>query len=459
MEKRVCVIGGGISGLSTAVRLSDLGYEVTVLEKGRASGGNVRSERREGFLLEKGPNSMLITPQLYELIERLGLSEEIASARPAAKKRYIVKNGILTALPSGVWSLLSTRAISARAKLRLLAEPFIRSRSADNETISAFFERRLGREIVDHAVDPFVSGVYAGNPEKLAVKEAFPTIHRLEKDHGSLFLGVLFSKKQKGSNVPKGLSRSISFMGGMQTLTDRLADVLGDSLRTEAEAKGIAIEHGGRYVVTVKGSTDDRIRCDAVVISSPSLPAADLLEGIDSRIASKLRNIRYPPIAVVHTAFQKEDVEFDPDGFGFLVPSNEERRILGSLWTSEIFEGRAPEGYHLMTTFVGGARNPELAGESDETLVRIVLEELDSVVGLAGSPVLVSVKKWERSIPQYDVGYGSVVDEIARFSATNKGIFFCSNFLSGISVGDCVKNSGITAEKIAEYLAPEGGSS
>jgi oxygen-dependent protoporphyrinogen oxidase len=191
---------------------------------------------------------------------------------------------------------------------------------------------------------------------------------------------------------------------------------------------------------------------DSVVVCTPAYIAAELLEPMDPAFSDRLASVEYPPISVVYTGFKKSDVRFDPDGFGFLVPGLEKRKILGSLWTSSVFAGRVPEGHHLMTTFIGGARNPELAKRSEDELIEIAVGEIDEVLGLQGEPVFTRVKKWERAIPQYNIGYENVVSAIDNFQQQNPGLFLCSNFYGGISVGDCVKNSLNTTRAVLEFL-------
>ncbi|MEO7658361.1 MAG: protoporphyrinogen oxidase, partial [Pyrinomonadaceae bacterium] len=231
MKKRVCVIGGGISGLCVAYGLKRAGVDVVLFEKGAFVGGNIQTEVTDGFLIERGPNSTLASRELLDLIESLDIRDQIAVPKPNASKRYILRDGNLIALPSKIIGLIQNKAFSAKAKLRLLKEPFIRTRSPDNESVAAFFERRLGKEIVDYAVDPFISGIYAGDPDKLAIRHAFPRIYELEKRYGSLLKGAIFSRRKGLSKLPKGTPRSITFKQGMQVLTDALSAELGGSIR------------------------------------------------------------------------------------------------------------------------------------------------------------------------------------------------------------------------------------
>jgi oxygen-dependent protoporphyrinogen oxidase len=452
MSKRVCIIGGGISGLCTAYRLKKRGVEVVLLEKNPTVGGNIKTEITDGFLIEHGPNSTLVSEHLFELISELNLTSEIAYGNRSAKKRYILKDSELQALPMKIAGLIGNKSFSAKAKLRLLKEPFIKSKAADDESISDFFARRLGREIVDYAVDPFISGIFAGNPDNLSVKSAFPKLFELEKNYGSLLKGAIFSPKEKKSKLAKNASRTISFKSGMQTLTDTLFDNLGESVRLNVEVFEIKKAANGKYNLQTSDENINAESFDAVVISTPSFVAARLIKNFDVELSEQFAGIYHPPVAVVFTAFKKENIKFDLDGFGFLIPKLERRKILGSLWNSVIFENRAPEDFHLLTTFIGGARNAELVDNSEDILLKIALEELNSILHLSGAPVFAKAKKWEKAIPQYNIGYEKIVDSIENFKRRNAGIFFCSNFYRGISVSDCIKNASQTAAEIKDFL-------
>ncbi len=449
MNKCVAVIGGGISGLCVAYGLQKVGLDPILFESGSAVGGNIKTEIRDGFLIEHGPNSTLASCELLDLIGELGLTDEIAHPNPNSKKRFIVRDGKLIALPSGVVSFIGTEAFSLQSKLRLLKEPFVGIKAVADESVAAFFTRRFGREIVDYAVDPFISGIYAGDPERLSIRHAFPRLYELEKDYGSIIKGALFAPKNKAAKLPKGMAKSLTFKNGMQTLTDALAKELGGCIRLKTSVQEIQRTDSGQF--KIKTSADDEI-FDSVVICTPSHAAGRLIESLDAGTAAELANIHYPPVAVVITGFKQKDVRTDPAGFGFLVPGAERRQILGSLWTSSVFENRAPAGYHLFTTFIGGSRNSELCNESEDRLLQVALAELDSILRISGEPVFTFVKKWEKAIPQYNIGYDSVINALDDFRKKHPQIFFCSNFHKGIAVGDCVKNALSMAAEIAAFL-------
>ena len=464
--KKIGIIGGGISGLTAAFLLKNKGFEATLFEKSGRVGGNIQTVEVDGFKIEYAPNSLLKSPRLVDLIKTLDLEEEVLAANAVNKKRYVLQNGALKSLPMSVAKMATDDYFSLKARLRLLKEPFVRTKSPENESVAEFFERRLGREIVEKAADPFIAGIYAGNPENLSVKAAFPRLYELERDYGSLLIGSLRSKAEK---VDKDFPRTFSFRNGVQTLTKKLATSLGESLRTNTEVINIERLADGKWrvhwerrhpaCVEQKSSSafsDEAGRMpalptvfDALIIAAPAESAAKLIKNLDANLSEQLANIYYPPVAMVFFGVKKESLAQNLDGFGFLVPSSERRKILGTIWNSAVFENRAPDGYHLLTTFVGGARNAELFEKSDDELIEIVFEELKSILGLREKPAFMHIKRWRKAIPQYLLGYEKVENGIEQFERNNKGIHFCSNFHKGISVGDCVKNAYALAEEIS----------
>lgn len=446
---KVAVIGGGISGLATAYHLKKDGLDVTLFESRDHVGGNIRTEWLEGFLLEHGPNSLLASTEILDLIDELGIANKIAYPSPLAKKRFIVRNGRMIALPSGAASLLSTKAFSISGKLRILKEPFIRSRSSEGETVADFFSRRFGQELTDYAVDPFISGIYAGDPNRLGIRNAFPRIFEFEARFGSVIRGAILSRKDKSAKLPKGFPRSFTFTEGMSSLIDALCERLGKSIIHVSPASEILVEGNSKYRVCTQQGEEV---VDSVIISTPAHAAERLIENLDAQLAVELSNIYYPPISVVFAGFRREQVKTIPAGFGVLVPSAERRNILGCLFTSSVFENRAPSGYHLFTIFVGGSRNAELCDKTENEIVHIALDEMRKILSIEGEPVFSSIKKWDKAIPQYNAGYESVLLAIDQFRGKYPGIFFCSNFYKGISVGDCVKNSFAIVREVNELL-------
>ncbi len=448
--KKICIIGSGISGLTAAFLLKNKGYDVTLFEKSGRVGGNIQTVEVDGFKIEYAPNSLLKSPRLVDLIKALNLESEVTAANAANKKRYVLQNGKLKSLPMTIAKMATDDYFSLRARLRLLKEPFVRTKSPENESVAEFFERRFGREIVEKAADPFIAGIYAGNPENLSVKAAFPRLYELERDYGSLLIGSLRSNAEK---MDKDFPRTFSFRNGVQTLTDKLAESLGESLRMNTEVINIEKLLDGKWRVQTDSGEDI---FDALIISTPAESAAKLIENLDANLSEQLRQIYYPPIAMVFFGVKKDSLAQNLDGLGFLVPSSERRKILGTIWNSAVFENRAPDGYHLLTNFVGGARNAELFEKSDSELFEMVFEELREILGLREKPDFTHIKRWRKAIPQYLLGYEKVENSIEEFEREYKGTHFCSNFYKGISVGDCVKNAYKTAEEISHEQTRKG---
>jgi oxygen-dependent protoporphyrinogen oxidase len=456
----VVVIGGGISGLSTAWWLQRAGVDVIVLEKEKDVGGTMKTLRQDGWLVELGPNSTLeTTPLIGQILRETGIEGERRYADASGNKRYILRNGTLHALPMSPAAFFGSRLWTLPGKLRLLKEPFV-GRAIVEESVADFVERRLGREFLDYAINPFVSGVYAGRPEKLSVRYAFPKLYALEERYGGLIRGMIGGRRErkKRAETAKDRARMFSFAGGMHTFPLGIAAKLGERVRTEVAVTGV--EHGagtsgsGRFRVsfTSRGIAD-AFHASAVVLSTPSSGAAELLGRIAPDCALRVKQIYYPPVAEIFFGFRAEQVGCPLDGFGFLVPEREKRKILGTIWSSSLFEGRAPGGNVALTTFAGGARQPEVAALDDNELGETVLRELRDIMGIMGSPVFSRIIRWPRAIPQYEVGYGTVLSAIDETEQRVPGLFLCSNYRGGIAVGDCIMSGERTATRVQEFLS------
>ncbi|HWN43318.1 MAG TPA: protoporphyrinogen oxidase, partial [Thermoanaerobaculia bacterium] len=387
------VVGAGISGLTTAFHLTRGGQRVAVLEASPRVGGSLETRTDGPWRFELGPNTVLESHEsVTRLIREAGLDGEKVTASPTAKRRYLWKGGQLHPLPSGPLGFIRTPLFPASAKLRLLREPWISKGDAE-ESIAAFVRRRLGQAFLDYAVGPFVSGVYAGDPERLSVRHAVPKIADLEREHGSLIRGAL-AKRDAG---PRGAM--ISFREGLEQLPRELARQIGD-VRTGVACRRIVRSGEGFRAETDSGPVEAR----RVVLSVPADVAARLLarEG--------LAEIPYAPVSLVSTGWRREDVAHPLDGFGFLAPRKEGLRVLGVLFPSEIFPGRAPASHVVLTAFAGGRTDPEVATWDDDRLMSEVLGELRRTLGVRGEPVISTVRRWPRAIPQYELGHGRFLD-------------------------------------------------
>jgi oxygen-dependent protoporphyrinogen oxidase len=454
----VVVIGGGISGLTVAFRLQQQGLAVEVLEAAARAGGVIGTRRRDGFLFETGPNSTLdTTPLINALLADLGIAAERRDASAVAGTRFIVRGGKLVALPTSPPAFFTTRAFSGRAKLRLLREPFIApTPTGVEESIAAFVRRRLGHEFLDYAIDPFVAGIYAGDPERISVPAAFPRLLALEQKYGSLIRGQIAGARERKRNVEtaKNAAASFSFANGMQTFTDALTGRV-PRINCSAQARSLARNGDGTFTVAgdASGGTFTR-RTRAVVLAVGASAASALVRPLAPTAADALAAIDYAAIAVAASAYRRVDIAHDLAGFGFLVPKKERRSMLGTLFSSSMFAGRAPEGAVLLTSFLGGRRNPELPAMPDAALADMVHKELAALVGAAGAPLWTEITRWPQAIPQYDLGHLGRLAHVEAAEAALPGLRFCASYRGGVSVGDCIKSAHATVDAVASFLAP-----
>jgi oxygen-dependent protoporphyrinogen oxidase len=465
--KRVVVVGGGISGLATAYRIVEgakalgLPLTLTVLEGEPRVGGKIVTERREGFTVEGGPNGFLDgKPETLRLARDVGLGDALLPSSDAARRRFVFRHGALHALPESPPAFFRSRLMSVPGRLRIIAEPFIRPAPPElDESLAEFGTRRLGAEAVDALLDPMVSGVYAGDPQRLSVWACFPRIKELERDHGSLIRALFAVQRQhrkalaSGRQVaaaggPGGPSGKLtSFKEGTQLLVDRLHDKLGASVRVGTPARSITGAAGGGYQVRLDGG--GALDADAVVLACPAYSAAELLETMAPESARAAREIPYAPAVVVALGFERAAVANPLDGFGFLIPKSERRRILGSLWTSSIYPGhRAPDGRILLRTIVGGARNPELTGLPEDELVALVRAELESILGIDATPVFREVFRWPVAIPQYNVGHRERVRRIDEGLLPHPRLVLTGNAYRGVGINDCTREAELAASKV-----------
>ncbi len=456
MNKNIVIIGAGISGLATAFWLARDNSNVTVLESSKEPGGTMKTVRKDGFLFEQGPNSGLeTTPAIRELAEGAGIGDEMVYASTEAKIRYIMRDSKLHPLPMNPPSLIKSKLFSTKAKLRLLLEPFI-GRSTDGyyQSIAEFVSRRLGQEFLDYAINPFVSGVFAGDPDKLSVASAFPKLYRLEELYGGIFKGVIKGarERKRSAETSKQSAKMFSFKNGIQSLPAAVADKLSESIIYNAEFTGIEKSGSGWKVkYSVHGETKT-IDADAVITTLPAFKLKGAFSTIDQEIDTHLSDIYYPPVMVLYAGYNKSDIGRNLDGFGFLIPSKENRPYLGAIWNSVLFENRAPEDKASFSIFIGGAGNASAFNTPHQELIETALNSFAETMNITGDPVFIEHRLWEKAIPQYNLGYIEHTRFFEGFEKRNKGLFISGNFVGGISVGDCIKNSKESYEKIRNYL-------
>jgi protoporphyrinogen/coproporphyrinogen III oxidase len=470
-HRAVVVIGAGISGLVCAYRLKMLGVDVALIEKSDRVGGVIQSERIDGYLIERGPNSSQGTDELVALVDELGITDELVEGDPKAPA-YVYFGGRLHAVPSGPGAFLRSKLLSLPGKLRIFKEPLVPVRRADSEeSVASFARRRIGREAAERMVAPFVSGIYAGDAEQLSVQAAFPRLATLETGYGGLFRGM-FAKAREARRAKKAASagldkvaptrrRLCSFRDGMAVLPRTLSSKLGEDLLTGCEELRIASRgsrseaqpQSSRFTVEFERAGDQhQLACEQIVIAAPATAAAKLVRGISDRLSGLLEEITYPPLAILSLAYDVSVIATRLNGFGFLVPPGERMNILGCVWNSSLFEGRAPEGKSLITVFMGGARNPDIVRLADGELVSTAHIELQRVLGISGEPAVVAITRYERSIPQYNLGHFARVQEIESLLGGLPGLRLIGNYLHGVSTGDCIKEADRVATEVGQSV-------
>ena len=456
-KQKITILGAGISGLATAHWLEKEGFDVTVLESSFEPGGAMMTKFVNEFLVDFGPNSGLeTTPKIKELVDDIGLTDEMIYANKEGNIRYILKNNELVPLPTSPIKFIKSKLFSTKAKLRLMKEPFVgKSDDGYYQSIAEFVERRLGKEFLDNAIDPFVSGVFAGDPSKLSVKSAFPKLYRLEELYGGLIKGVIKGARERKQRKEdsKQNAKMFSFKNGMQSFPKAIATKLKGNVFYECEIKNI-VQKDSKVIVSIeKNGQKGEIVSDVLLSTLPAYVISKLTDSIDTELTTHLNDIIYPPVLVLYLGYDKKVIKQNLDGFGFLIPSSEKKKFLGAIWSSTIFVNRAKDNKAAFTIFVGGARNLDFSRDQVNDRVSEVLQEFHSIMGITEQPILIEKKFWHKAIPQYNLGHIEHDNYFDKFEKENPGIFLSGNYRGGISVGDCIKSSYTNFEKIKKYLS------
>lgn len=450
----VAIIGAGITGLTTAFYLKRQGIPVVVYEAGDRAGGVIQSVRRDGFLAEYGPNTLLETsPKIGQLIRDAGLASRRLDTDPKAEARYVVRGRRPVAMPSSQLGIFASGLLSARAKFALVREPFVPARrDGVEESIAEFVTRRLSREFLDRMVDALVAGIYAGDPAKLSLEHAFPRLKALEDKHGSLIRGQIAGarERKKTGEIARDRAPKLSFDEGLEVLPATLAAHLGDSLRLNSSVTRLARRGDDWQVATPAGENKHRL----VIYCGSAYRLRDLkIEAAGPVDTAAFGEIHYPPVASVVLGFRREDVSHPCEGFGMLIPRVEGFNILGTIFSSSLFPNRAPAGYCLLTSYAGGERAPELASLPTGKLVQMVLTDLCELLGVRGNPVFQNVTLYPRAIPQYNVGYGKFKALLDEIETKAPGLLFAGHFRDGVSLGDSIVSGVNMAGRAGKLLA------
>jgi protoporphyrinogen/coproporphyrinogen III oxidase len=453
----VAIIGGGLTGLTAAYCLKQRGSRVVIYEAGDRLGGVVRSERQGGYLAELGPSSMSPPSEaVAAILSELGLDSSRITASPAAQHRYIVRRGRLVRLPLTPSELLTSRLLSNAAKLAIFGEPLTEAGDSPvDESVAAFVRRRFNQEVVDYIANPFVAGMFAGDPEQLSVRHALPQLHALERAHGSVMKAYMRLTKagRAAGQAAAGPATVISFRNGLQEIPDALGRELASEVRLKATVTQL---RSGPKGWTVGAAFQTPELYDGVIYAAPahSLDEIDLDIPGGERL-STLSSIVHPPVAVLALGFRREQISHPLDGFGFLTPEVERRRVLGVIFSSTLFPERAPEGHVLLTAFVGGTRDPDFVQLDAHTLAARVLDDLRSLLGTRGEPSFRAMHVWPKAIPQYVLGYGRFKDIAEQMERTNPGLALAGTYRDGVSLGDAIRSGERAASRVAALLGIE----
>ena len=437
----IAVVGGGIAGLTIAHHLR-AEHDVVLFEHEGTPGGKIRSRPIDGFLFELGPSGFLSNAdELRDLVREVGLDDALIEAGPAAKNRFIYWNGRLHKLPSKPPEIFGMSLLSPRGKLRALGELLVPRRAPGHgdgdESVYAFMERRFGREVAERIATPALLGISGGNAANTSLAAVFPRLPVMEREHGSVLRGMA-----RGGRKP---ARMCSFSGGgMQRLTDRLGERLGNGLRLGTTVSRIE-RHGARWRVV---HDDGDHLADAVVVATPADIAAELVAGFDSSLAAQLREISYAPMRAIGVAFRAEDVPVRLDGFGFLAARGSGVRILGATYTSTIVPEQAPAGTAYLRIFMGGATDPEAGALAAERVRAIVLADVATVLGITADPIAYHEVVWRQAIPQYTLRHRATVTAIEEMSLAHAGFALAGNAYRGLGVGDTVRDARAVAARL-----------
>ncbi len=449
----IAIVGAGISGLALAVELSRRGRPVQLFEAQPRAGGTIRSTLQSGFLTEAGPNGFLDRePATAALVEELGLQGALKKAGPSVKRRFVFSRGALRELPANPPALLGSDLVPFGTKVRMLCELFSgRGKDGEDESLAAFARRHVGARATAVLVDAMQSGIFAGDPEHLSLRAAFPRLAQLEREHRSLLLGMMRErKKAQGAPEVAGPAGTLcTFEGGLETLVSACAKRLGPALRLSATLTALVPAADGWRLQIEEGKKLREERAQTLVLATPAHASAELLRPLAPALALELAAIPYAKIAAVHVGYGPGALTNAPDGFGFLVPHGEGRRLLGTLYISSIFPWRAPRHHLLLTCMVGGARNPERVELDDEALLTLVKEELHRTLRLSARPLFHAIDRWQRGIPQYNIGHLERVERVRAMAAQLPGLHLTGNAFDGVGLNDCIRASAQLAERLA----------
>ncbi len=453
------VIGAGVSGLTTAFALQKAGISTLIVDSASRPGGVIQSVKRDGYLLECGPQSFSGNSHITSLCTDLGLLSDRVLADPKAP-RYVLIEGVLKNVPMSP-AILASSFFSGGTRSSVIRDILGSTRGPEpDESVASFTRRKFSTTLLDRLVGPFVSGIYAGDPEKLSLRAAFPILYEAEQASGSVIRGMFKVLKARKANKdldagPRERPLLQTFKEGNESLIRALADVLGAQLLCGIEVLSIGALDSGRepqaprFRITLRTPKGQEIvETERLVLATPTSVSAKLLAPLDPSFESHLAPVEYSGVAVVSLGYRKEGVANPLAGFGFLVSRSSALSVLGTVWNSSLFPGRAPIGHALLTSFVGGATNPDALRQPPAALAAQVHAELRPLLGIKQEPVFTNVTIWPRAIPQYNLGHTERLTALNATRSKFPGLYFSGNFLNGPAIGTCVEHAMQIAKEI-----------
>lgn len=449
-QKKVAIIGAGITGLTTAYYLTKAGIDVTVFEKSHHIGGVINTKQKDGFTYETGPNSGIIaTAEMADLFKELKGKCELEKADHSSAKRLIWKNGKWHALPSGLLSAIATPLFTLKDKFGILGEPWRKKGTNPNETLAEMVQRRMGQSFLDYAIDPFILGIYAGDPDYIVPKYALPKLYNLEQDYGSFIKGAIKKKKLPKTEDEKKETREIfSVKGGLINLVNVLKDEIG-ATRFTLGIKDLRVEKI-QDSYRLQGLTEKFTHLISTINAGD---LSDTYTFLKKEEVTPVDNLLYAKIAEISLGFKKwEGIPLD--AFGGLVPFKENRHVLGILFLSTLFKGRGPKNGALLTIFTGGIRRPELAELQDKDMKAMLSRELKDMMGLNSfNPDLFESNIYEKAIAQYGADSEERLATIANIEQEHPGFFLAGSMRNGVGIADRVKQAKDIANQIIKQHA------
>ena len=448
MNTDIVIIGAGLTGLTTAYTLARKGRQVLVLDRKDVAGGQIQTYREGNFVFESGPNTGSVSnPEVAELMAELeeisGGKCKLETAPDAAKRRLIWKGNRFHDLPSGPVSAVTTPLFTLADKFRILGEPWRKKGTDPDETVGSLARRRLGKSFVDYAVNPFLSGVYAGNPDTLVTRYALPKLYNLEQEYGSFVGGAIKKAKEPKSERDKLATKKIfSAVGGLGKITGAMAEYLGEQ-RVLLGLRDVRVnpqENGWKVTFVNKEGQPESIDCKQVVTTCGSYALPEVLPFVDDTAMAQVNNLTYAPIVEISVGVN-DTRGGDYNAFGALVPTCEKKPVLGILFPAACFSGRAPEGGALFSYFIGGVNHPEMLEKTDAELTAIVEECFHTMLKFpeGTSPDLIRIFRHQRAIPQYERNSGERFEAVERLQRQYAGLTVGGNLRDGIGMGHRIK--------------------